>query len=706
MVPGATPESAKARVPWIDVLLSCVVLFVLAVTQPVLDLLGRNAEFFLAQATPPIDIALLGFVLAIGIPLLIGLVVVGVRKLHQPTGTVLHGILLSILGGILALQIISLTPVDRIPAWLEIVLAAVAGVLLAIAFYRYEALRSAGRFAVIAPVVVLGLFLFGSSVSQLVFASGEIAKPSRVSIENPVPIVMVVFDEFPVASIMDQDGSIQEDVYPGFARLAEDGTWFRNAVTVQQQTEHSLPAILSGKNPSADKLPTAGDHPFTLFTLLADSYELEVREAVTDLCPEYACENTGRQVRPLVERWGALIDDLTIVSGHLFLPDDMADDLPPIDTTWSNFSRGDADNDYDITARFQELAYSADRRQPIAEFTESLREYPDEPRLSFLHALVPHVPWAYLPSGQTYSAPGVAPGSKSPGWGDDVWLVDQAYQMHLAQVGYADTVVEEMIAQLEQAGSYDNTMIIVLADHGITVRPNTPHRRTVTEDTVGDIAAIPLFIKLPHQEQGETDDYRAETVDIMPTIAATLGVAIPWATDGTSLFEDERPDREESRIEGSEGTIVFGTDGSEARAVAARKIEHFGTDGPFGLAPPGYSDLLGQPITDFGAIQDTDMTATVRDSSAFKAVDVDGPNLPAWINGTIARRGSEGGDLVVAIVVNGRIAAITRTGETEEGGTHYGAIIPPDSFVDGTNDVHLYLIRGSGDGRELLRVRR
>ncbi len=699
-------DSTREGIPWIDVLLSSVVLFVLAVTQPVLDLLGRNAEFFLAQATPPIDIVLLGFMLAIGIPLLIGLMVVGVRKLHQPTGTALHGILLALLGGILALQIISSTPVGRLPGWVEIVLAAVAGVLLAIAFYRYEPLRSAGRFAAIAPIVVLGLFLFGSSASQLVFASGEIAKPSHVSIDNPVPIVMVIFDEFPVASIMDDDGNINEEIYPGFARLAEDGTWFRNAVTVQQQTENSLPAILSGKNPPAGKLPTAGDHPFTLFTLLADSYDLQVLEAVTDLCPEYACENMSRQVRPLADRWGALIEDLTVVSGHLFLPDDMADDLPPIDTTWSNFSGGGTENDFDMTSRFQELTYSADRRHPIAQFTDSLGEAPDEPRLSFLHALVPHVPWTYLPSGQTYSAPDAAPGSKSPGWGDDVWLVDQAYQMHLMQVGYVDTVVEEMIEQLEQAGTYDDTMIIVVADHGITVRPNTPHRRIVTEETVGDIAAIPLFIKRPHQEHGGIDDYRAETVDIMPTIAATLGIDLPWATDGSSLFGDDRLERDESRIEGSEGVIIFGTDGSEARAVAARKIEHFGTNGPFGLAPPGHADLLNRSVEEFRASQDSELTATVRDPKAFKTVDLEGPVVPAWISGTIARRGSDGEDLLLAIVVNGRIAAVTRTSETEEGATQFGAVIPPESFVNGDNDVDLYLIRGSGDDLELLQIHR
>ncbi|MFV9672035.1 MAG: sulfatase-like hydrolase/transferase [Acidimicrobiia bacterium] len=511
---------------------------------------------------------------------------------------------------------------------------------------------------------------------------------------------MVVFDEFPVASLMDENGNIEEEIYPGFARLAEDGTWFRNAITVQQQTENSLPAILSGKNPPAGKLPTAGDHPFTLFTLLADSYDLQVREAVTDLCPEYACENTSRPVRPAVERWSALINDLRVVSGHLFLPDDMGDELPPIDTTWSNFSGGNADGEFDITARFQELTYSADRRQPIAQFTDEIGEAGSEPRLSFLHALVPHVPWTYLPSGQTYSAPDAAPGSKSPGWGDDVWLVDQAYQQHLSQVGYADRVVADLISRLEEAGRYEDTMILVLADHGIAVRPGIPHRRIATEETIGDIAAIPLFIKRPHQEQGGIDDYRAETVDVLPTIAFVLGIDLPWTTDGTSLFEDGRPERMQSRIGGSEGDVVFGTDGSEARAVAARKIDHFGSDGPFGLTPPGYADLLGHRIDEFDVRTDGGITATIRDLNAFGDVDVDGPFLPAWISGTIERPGSDGDALILAVVVNGRIEAITRSSQSAEGKTEYGAMIPPDAFVDGKNDVEMVVVRGIGEGRE------
>ena len=57
---------------------------------------------------------------------------------------------------------------------------------------------------------------------------------------------MIVFDEFPVASLLDGEGNIQAEHFPNFARLAADGTWFRNAVGVHQGTVKAVPTILSG----------------------------------------------------------------------------------------------------------------------------------------------------------------------------------------------------------------------------------------------------------------------------------------------------------------------------------------------------------------------------------------------------------------------------------------------------------------------------
>ena len=703
-----THDSARPQRPEpvrpLDVFLSIVALSALAVAQPLLDLLGRNAEFFLARATPRGDIVLLGLVIGIVIPAFLGVLVVGIGRVHAGVGQALHIAVITVLGAIMILQIAAHTPFARLPGWVEIALSAAGGLGISMAYYRSEPVRAVARFAGVAPLVVVSLFLFSSSTSRLVFAGDEIAEPYRVTVSNPAPVVMVVFDEFPVASIMDGEGAIDPAVYPGFARLAADGTWYRNAVTVQQQTENSLPAILSGIDPGIGKLPTAADHPFTLFTLLADAYELRVQEAVTDLCPAYACENSTRHVPPAAQRWKSLGEDLWIVAGHVFLPNDVAAGLARIDTTWANFNGGDADADIDITTRFQDLVYSSDRRAPIGRFIEDAARDGDEPTLVFLHALVPHVPWTYLPSGQTYPSPDVAPGSVSPGWGDDAWLVDQAYQQHLMQVGYVDTVVQRLIAALEGSGRYDDALIVVVADHGIAVRPGVAHRRVVTMDTIGDIAAVPLFIKLPGQRTGGADDYRAETTDILPTIADALGIHVPWATDGTSLIADDRPVREESRVEGSTGVVAFGTDGSEARAVAARKVDHFGGSDPYGLAPNGFGELLGREIGDLRVEAGGGLAVTLEGREAFRDVDLDGPELPAWVTGRLLTEIEDDHLPIIAIVVNGMVAAVTRATPADDGAFTYGAVVPPDVLVDGRNEIELALVDDDGTGRRLLRM--
>ena len=374
--------------------------------------------------------------------------------------------------------------------------------------------------------------------------------------------------------MIDGDGNLQAEAYPNFARLAGDSIWYRNAITVQQQTEESVPAILTGNDPPPDRLPMAFDYPANLFTLLSDHYEIRAREPVTEMCPEYACENRSRPQLPFGERWEILVSDLTIVAGHIVLPGDMESRLPPIDHSWSNFGAGQGEEevDFNIIREFNQTVRD-DRRIPYREFLESMQAPDDEPTLDFIHVMLPHIPWSYVWTGQRFYAPSPLPGSARTGWGSDEWLVNQGYQRHLMQVQYVDTLIGQTIDRLEELGMYDDALIVLVADHGVAIRPDIVHRRVAKADTVGEIAAVPLFVKLPGQAEGVIDDYRAETTDILPTIGAALGIVMPWDTDGISLLANERPMRAQSQIVGSEGTVVFGTDGTEKLLISSDKVE-------------------------------------------------------------------------------------------------------------------------------------
>ncbi len=681
-------------------MVSCIVVYGFAIAQPLLDLLGRNAEFFVARRSPPFDVIATALIVAVLVPLVLGLLVGGLSRLHTTTGAVVHWIVLTVLGGVLAVQIFKHTPLADLAGWIQVVLALGVGALLTLAFYRSSPLRGVLRFGAVTPLLFVALFLFVSPVSKVVFGSPAQAL-GAVAVGKPAPVVMLVFDEFPVASLMDENGDLQRDLYPNFARLADEGTWYRNAIGVQQQTMQAVPAILSGVDPPAGKLPMAADYPNTLFTLLADSYEVTAYEPVTELCPDYACPDSTQPEVSTGQRWRTLGSDLAVISGHLFLPEDFTTGLPSIDHSWSNFAaEQDAIENYDIVAEFNQRVRE-DRRIQVEQFIDGLAHRGSRPTLDYAHILYPHFPWNALRTGQTYYTPVPNPASVTTGWGSDEWLVDQVYQQHLIQVEFVDTILGRVLDELDRAGVYDDSLIVVVADHGIAIKPNVVHRRVVLPDTVGEIAAVPLFIKRPHQTEGGVDDYRAETIDVLPTIADVLEIDLPWSTDGVSLDSEDRPDRTQSQMNGAKGVVTFGVDGSEARAVAARKIEIFGDDGPYGLAPEGQRDLLDVSVGSLDIEPAGAARGSIDNAEAYANVDLEADRLPITVSGDV----DDGGDAenVVAVVVNGKVAAVTRTYLADDTRSFY-AVVPPSAFVDGRNDVELLLVEGSGSSRTLRRL--
>src|SRR5687767_6875714 len=64
-----------------------------------------------------------------------------------------------------------------------------------------------------------------------------------------VPVVVVFFDEFPIATLMNGSKQIDSDLFPNFARIQKDSTWFRNATTPATFTSEALPALLTGLYP-------------------------------------------------------------------------------------------------------------------------------------------------------------------------------------------------------------------------------------------------------------------------------------------------------------------------------------------------------------------------------------------------------------------------------------------------------------------------
>lgn len=640
----------------------------LGVTWPVLDLLGRNAAFFVARRSPTWEIIGLGLLLAIGIPLVAALL----GSLPGLVGRALGFVLIAVTASSLALLYVRRIPIEWLPTT---AVAAVIGLVVAWIFHSFDTPRMLARYLSPAPLVLFLLFLFATPAGAMA-SSGGAELGSSVQPDRLVPVVMVVFDELPAASLMDGDGNLRTDRYPGFARLAADGVWFRNAVTVEESTEHSVPAILTGVTPDHSLIPFASQYPNNLFTLLQDSHELTVYETITQLCPPAVCEGLGTSQTPLLR-------DVGVVAGHVLLPENLSSDLPQIDAGWGDF--GAATTEFDLISEFREN-FEADPRTPIRTILDDIRApTAGEVPLYYVHALIPHHPWQFLADGRRYPLDEErAPGSDSPGWGPDEFLSQQAVQRHLIQVEYADTVLGQILDAANRAGIYDDAIILVVSDHGIAVKPEVEHQRRISENTIGEVAAIPLFVKAPGLSAGVVDDRRVHTTDILPTIADVLGITLPWETDGVSLLGPD-PQRAESTTRGHDGDITYGGDGAEALDVAGRLDRWFPTGDPWDLVPPGAPDLVGEPI-DVAALASGDGTVDIELRDIYTGVLQDGDVMPSRVTGLL--QGDFDGSEILVVIVNDVVGAVTRT-FVEQDRPQFQAMVHPAYFTKQNNSVDI-----------------
>jgi hypothetical protein len=680
--------------PWLTVPLSLAAVGAFALAQPVLDLLGRNPEFFIARGFTAIDVLLFPALLLL-LPALLSLPVLALRWIGPRTAGIGHAIVIGALFSLFVANAwVAVFGSNTSPVMFGAGVFA-AGITFGCAFLAFPPVQIGTVYAAWAVPLFAAWFLFMTPSGDVALArSGDLPDPGEI--ENPVPIVLLVFDEFPVATMIDSQGNLLSELFPNFAELAGDGVWYRNAVGVRQQTEEALPTILSGVGADEGSIPISSDHPLNLFTLLSDAYDIAAVETVTNLCPDFACSNSSRRIDPWSKRWTGLGVDAAVVYGHLTTPRDVSDDLPPINQTWGNFTTGERSS-FDIIDRF--LAnVDDDRRLEVDRLLDTFEFDEAEPALRFGHFLYPHHPWEVIADGHRTGA-GSSPGAEGMGWTNDTWLVGQGYQRHILQTQYADTVVGKVIDRLRDEGVYDEALVMVVADHGITIGPGVDNQRLISEDTIGTIAAVPMFVKYPNGQEGvepgTIDDARAETVDILPTIGDVTRTDVPWVMEGLSLLDPERSERTESVMVGRDGPVSFGVGGEEKLAAAALKETWFPGGDPWQLTPPGWQEWLGRPLSDGAAADDEEeVMATVRQQELLDDVPSDPDLLPVFLSGTLTLDREATGQEIVVVAVDDVVRAVTRVFEPDGRSARFEVMIPPDLLHPGQNDVVLWLAEG------------
>jgi len=662
-----------------------------AVAQPIFDLFGRQAEFFVARRSEPVDIVILTTVLCLAVPGVLAVLEIIVGLVNLRARRVCHVFLVSILVSLILLPALKRTDFLSIGPLLMTV--AVAGVVFAYTYVRFGGVRLFVSALTPAILIFPALFLFHSPVNRLLFPEKPVAH--SVELRSTPPIVMLVFDEMSSISLMDEHQHIDPIRFPNFAALAEDATWFRNATAVVQVTEIALPALLTGRYPSERRLPVASEFPNNLFTLLSGSYRLEVVEPITELCPHSPLDDRFDR-EPLKARMTSLSHDVGTVYLHVILPFELTRMLPPINRNWSDFS-------FENTKRELEQ----DRRQHFFDFVNRI-EHRQKPTFFFDHLLLPHCPYDYLPSGRKYSPTagldGLSSGTET--WCKETWPVIQAHQRYLLQVEFVDRLLGRLIRHLKERGLYDRAAIVVTSDHGVSFIPGEK-RRGFSTANLADMMSVLLMIKAPGQHRGVIDDSNVETVDVLPALADLLDVQIPWTVDGRSPFDPSARERTEKTLYLQNLQKLTLNRKQVARSESLqRQLARFGSGRERGFfpCPPSPHHLIGRKPHEFPEGPNAAMHVQFDRKAFYEDFNPGGDFVPSHITGRLTAKASIDRPIQVALAVNDVIRAEVPSGNNHSLYADFSAIIPDFCFRPGRNRIEAYLVHSAGEKVELARI--
>ncbi len=677
----------------------------LAIAQPLLDLLGRNPEFFVAGRYTSSQIIQLGVFVTFAPVVVVALLTILTRIVDRRLARGVFVLLLALLGALLGNVIARTLSSDRA---LVALAAAMGGAAVALVVARARAGRLLLQYLAGANVLFLVSFLVLSPASRLL--SNDTTALGGITVPTPPgPVVVIVLDELPISSLMTVDGGINAERYPSFARLADASTWYRNASNRYALTHFAVPTLLTGRFPVKGQLPTYADHPRNLLSLLGTTMPVERYEVVTDLCPPTSCAPLAGQ--PLSQA----LHDSSVVYLHRALPARFRADLPAIDHSWGGFGdelgtegaardpepaapaapppedgAGADDEEADPFEKWRSLD-DGERHAPgqAAVLVERGQAITTTPELHLIHVALPHFPWTLSPSGnQLMEYPERITDRANPAWG---WSARQQYQLHSMQLGAADVALGAVMDHLDEIGAWDDTTFVVVSDHGVGLLGDFGRERT--PNNVQELFRTAMFIKAAGQTEGEVVDDSAQAVDLVPTLIDLLGIETRWEFDGHSLLDGSEPETEP--LVGREVAPLLDL----VRAHAAQ----FPTgDDWTALAAVGeHAALVGRPLDSFSVGPPSALRWTPDHEEAFADLPTPEGRWPQLLTGRV--EGSAGRPPELLVVVNG-IAAGAAGGYLPDGGAwRFTAFLGP-YLQDGANQIDAYQVVPGAQGVELRRL--
>ncbi len=122
-------------------------------------------------------------------------------------------------------------------------------------------------------------------------------------------------------------------------------------------------------------------------------------------------------------------------------------------------------------------------------------------------------------------------------WLNGVTDPDYPVAQYAAGVSYVDSHVGQVVSDLKEKGLYDETLIILVGDHGEHLgEHNIYYAHALPYE---EVLQVPLIIKWPSSFEREVAviEQRVSIMDVLPTVLEAVNLPVPDALDGHSLVK-------------------------------------------------------------------------------------------------------------------------------------------------------------------------
>ena len=172
----------------------------------------------------------------------------------------------------------------------------------------------------------------------------------------------------------------------------------------------------------------------------------------------------------------------------------------------------------------------------------------------FLHYMDPHDPYFVHP----YNGEGIARVSNPD---PNPELAAEMHRLYLGEIEYLDQNFGKLLAKLRKLGVYDNTVILLVSDHGEEFQDHGGwwHGLTLYEEQIN----VPLLAKWAKDRRAAppSPGRLARMIDVAPTLLVQAGAEVPPAMQGVDLGVDDTQlspkDQQVFAEEDHEGNVLW-----------------------------------------------------------------------------------------------------------------------------------------------------